>query len=255
MRILVGRLCRLACVVALAGLAQGALAGDAAPKDYERARWDPIHFKPAIAKATDEQCLACHKEILERKPRQRSPAGVKKSEVLAWYETLDTYAGEQDTFHRRHLVLPYAKQVMDLHCTTCHQGNDPRDETSGTSATAQPGLTMRKMVDPWVCALCHGQFPNEKMGIPGPWLANAKTFGNSCLTCHASIRTERHKGIPFLKAEAIEKAGAKDSDVCYGCHGGRAWYRVAFPYTAKKWPGWGDPPKGLEGKFAPARKP
>ena len=36
-------------------------------------------------------------------------------------------AGEQETFHRRHLVTDYAREVMDLRCNTCHQGNDPRE--------------------------------------------------------------------------------------------------------------------------------
>ncbi len=234
---------------ALAATSSLPLAAAEGGLDYQRARWDPIHFKPAITQATDEQCLTCHKEILDHKPLEQSPAGVKAADALAWYQTLNTYEGDQKTFHARHLSSKYAKSVMQLHCTTCHQGNDPRDETSGTSATAQTGLTMRKMGDPWVCAMCHGQFDYKKMGVPGPWLKNSAMFADNCLTCHAGIRTERHKGIPFLKAEAIEAAGKKDSDVCYGCHGGRAWYRISFPYSAKSWPGWGDPPAGLESKY------
>lgn len=239
----------LAGAVLSAWLPVAGWADTAAETDYLRARWNPIHFQPAISKATDEQCLACHKEILERKPLAKSPAGLKASDALAWYQTLDTYQGEQVTFHARHLAGDYARQVMDLHCTTCHQGNDPRDETSGTSATAQQGLTMRKMVDPWVCAMCHGQFNAKKMGIPGPWLENSSVFGDSCLTCHATIKTERHKGISFLKADAIEEAGKKSADACYGCHGGRAWYRISFPYADRHWPGWGRPPAGAASKY------
>ena len=41
----------------------------------------------------------------------------------------------------------------------------------------------------------------------------------------------------YLKAEAIEAAGARNADVCYGCHGGRAWYRVHYPYPRHPWPG------------------
>ncbi len=206
-------------------------------KSYAQARWDPIHFKPAINNATNEQCLVCHKEILTHKTREKSPAGVRKSQVLAWYETLDTYKGEQETFHRRHLVMPYARKVMKLRCNTCHQGNDPREETSNGHATAQAGLTMRKMVDPNICLMCHGQFPYKNMaGLPGPWTESSKLFQNNCLTCHVAIRTNRHK-VNFLKADAIEKAGKKDGDVCYGCHGGRAWYRISYPYPRHKWPG------------------
>lgn len=222
--------------------------------DYERARWDPIHFKPAITRATDKQCLRCHKEILERNVLPQSPAGVKASETKAWYQTLNTYDGEQMTFHQRHLNSPYAKKVMQLECTTCHQGNDPRDETSGTSATAQSDLTMRKMVDPYVCVMCHGQFNAKKMGIPGSWYESSKLFGDSCLTCHASIKTERHKNVPFLKAKAIEEAGKKDSDVCFGCHGGRAWYRTSFPYASHEWPGWRDAPRGAKSRYTTPKK-
>ena len=98
--------------------ASNASEGDMANLDYERARWHPIHFKPAIDEATDEQCLACHTQILERKVLEQSPAGVKASESLAWYQTLDTYEGEQETFHRRHIVTSLAKHLMiKLHIT------------------------------------------------------------------------------------------------------------------------------------------
>jgi nitrate/TMAO reductase-like tetraheme cytochrome c subunit len=205
---------------------------------YDAARWDPIHFKPAIDQATDAQCLVCHPEILDRRVRDISPAGVKASEALAWYQTLTTYAGDQETFHRRHLVTPYARQVMTLKCNTCHQGNDPREETANSSATGDPNLTQRKHVDPNICLMCHGQFSYQLMGLPGPWVEHEQTFG-SCLTCHAAIRTHRHQ-VNFLKAEAIEAAAKDDSDVCYGCHGGRSWYRIAYPYPRHPWSGGGE---------------
>ncbi|RTZ60588.1 MAG: hypothetical protein DSZ32_03345 [Gammaproteobacteria bacterium] len=206
-------------------------------KNYDEARWDPIHFKPAIETATDEQCLACHQDILERKVREETPAGLKKDQTLAWYQTLNTYEGPQVTFHKRHLKMPYAQKVMQLKCNTCHQGNDPREEVPGSSATAQVDLTMRKMVDPMVCLMCHGQFPWKHMtGLTGPWPESGKLFANNCMACHAAFRTNRHK-VNFLKPEAIEELGKKDGDVCYGCHGGRAWYRTSFPYPRHAWTG------------------
>lgn len=216
---------------------------------YDQARWDPIHFKPAIAQATDEQCLACHQEVLDRKPLQQSPAGIKADDTMAWYQTLSTYSGDQSTFHWRHIVSPYSQSVMDMKCNTCHQGNDPRDETSSTSSTDQPGLTMRKMVDPYVCAMCHGQFNTKKMGIPESWYKSSHLFGDNCLTCHAAIRTERHKHTKFLKAADIEDLGKQDSDACFGCHGGRAWYRIVFPYLQPDWPGWGSVPEGMSERY------
>ena len=142
---------------------------------YDQAHWDPIHFKPAIETATDDQCLACHQEVLEPSVLETSPAGVKASEALAWYQTLGTYEGEQDTFHRRHLTGDYAQKVMDLKCNTCHQGNDPREETANSHATGDATLTQRKQVDPKICLMCHGQFPYEVMtGLTGPWTESGR---------------------------------------------------------------------------------
>lgn len=209
-------------------------------KVYDQARWDPIHFKPAIDSATNEQCLGCHQEVLDRRIRESSPAGVMAAEALAWYQMLDTYQGEQDTFHRRHLVSEYATQVMDLKCNTCHQGNDPREETSNSSADGSSDLIQRKHVDPMICLMCHGKHNAVVMGVPpGDWRETGKNFNFDCLLCHAAIRTNRHQ-VNFLKADAIEKAGKENSDVCFGCHGGRAWYRIDYPYPRHPWPGSGD---------------
>ena len=46
--------------------------------DYQAAKWDPIHFQPAIDTATNEQCLACHEEMLTRKPRQQTETKARK---------------------------------------------------------------------------------------------------------------------------------------------------------------------------------
>lgn len=210
-------------------------------KDHLRATYDPIHFKPAIDKATDAQCLACHREVLDDKVRETSPAGIKAAASKAWYQRLSTYAGEQDTFHRRHLVTPMAKELMNLSCTTCHQGSDPREEAPGSSATAMPqstdAFTLRKQVNPeTTCLKCHGQMNIQVMGLPSPWHESKEMFGNSCLTCHAAIRTKRHQ-VTYLKAAAIEAAGAKNADTCYGCHGGRSWYRISYPYPRHAWEG------------------
>ncbi len=204
--------------------------------DYHRAMWDPIHFQPAIAKATNEQCLACHKEILERKVRKTSPAGVPAKKALAWYQTLNTYQGPQETFHRRHLVTPLAKKLMKMKCTTCHQGENPREEAPIPPDQENQSFTLRKQVNPKTCLMCHGAYPYKIMGLPGPWNEVRDQFQNNCLLCHSTIRTNRHK-VNFLNADAIEEAGKKDSDVCYGCHGGRQWYRISYPYPRHPWPG------------------
>lgn len=206
-----------------------------AVEDFQRTKWNPIHFKPAIDSARDDECLVCHHAVLGGKPREASPAGVKSNEVLAWYQTLDTYQGEQDTFHRRHMVTPMARQLMDMKCTTCHQGSDPREQ-SPASDDQSASFTLRKTVNPKNCQMCHGQFNHQVMNLPGPWHEAREGFGNNCLLCHDSIRTNRHR-VNFLKADAIEKAGKESGDSCYGCHGGRSWYRTSFPYPRHAWPG------------------
>ncbi len=218
-------------------LSGGVVVADNNPElEYERARWHPSHFKPEINTTTDEQCLSCHQEIIERKVLEASPAGVKVSQTLAWYQTLHTYKGEQETFHRRHLVTPMAQNLMDMKCNTCHQGNDPREEAPPSPSAEPEDIVLRKMVDPDICLMCHGAHPAKIMGLPGPWPESRDAFQNNCLLCHAGIRTNRHQ-VDFLKAQAIEEAAAKDGDVCYGCHGGRQWYRIAYPYARNPWPG------------------
>ncbi|MBP2295309.1 cytochrome c3 family protein [Azospirillum rugosum] len=214
--------------------------------DYGKALWNPLHFKPAIDTATNDQCLACHQEVLEPSVRAASPAGVKSADTLAWYQTLDTYIGAQDSFHRRHLSTPMAERLMNLQCNFCHQGSNPREEAPVPPTATNAGYTLRKQVNPeTTCLACHGQFPWQNMeGLPGPWHEARESFEsadapNGCLSCHnpeGGFRTERHK-VSYLKAEAIEQAATENADTCYGCHGGRAWYRISFPYPRHPWPG------------------
>lgn len=220
----------------LAAISSGVFAADSVKGDYERARWHPIHFKPAIDDATNEQCLSCHQEVLDRKVLEQSPAGVKSADVLAWYQTLSSYEGLQDTFHRRHLVTPLAKQVMNMQCNTCHQGNGLREEALVPPDHSNSDFSLRKAVNSEICLMCHGANPYKLMGLPSPWSESRSMFQDNCLLCHAGIRTTRHQ-VNFLKADAIEEAAKKDSDVCYGCHGGRQWYRIPYPYPRHAWKG------------------
>ncbi len=225
--------------------AAAAIAALAKISDYQTARWHPLHFKPAIDTASNGQCLACHREVLDAKPREKSPAGVTAAQSVAWYQTLDTYEGEQTSFHARHISTPFAKTVMNLQCNFCHKGNDPREEAQHSSATSvNDGVTMRKMVDPSkTCLMCHGKFPGKVMGFEDqPWHAlregmETPDAPNGCLSCHADqFRTERHK-VNYLNAAAIESEAKTKSDTCFGCHGGRAWYRNSYPYPRHPWPG------------------
>ncbi|MGI9450702.1 MAG: hypothetical protein ACR2QH_08730 [Geminicoccaceae bacterium] len=211
--------------------------------DYQTGIYSPLHFKPLIETTSDEQCLACHQDILGRQVLQASPAGVTADEALGWYQTLDTYEGEQATFHQRHITTPYADKVMNLQCNFCHQGHDPREEAPIPPVDSDAGFTLRKMVNPEeTCLLCHGTHPYELMELPGPWTENRQDFefeesDNGCLACHGEggFRSVRHQ-VNYLNADAIEEAALEGSDVCYGCHGGRAWYRISYPYPRHPWP-------------------
>lgn len=216
------------------GLAAGHGAAQTTP-DFQAARWNALHFPPQVGRATDAQCLACHREVLTDRPRAESPAGVRASESLAWYQTAVTYGGEQESFHRRHLATPFAKRLLAMKCNTCHQGHDPREQAL-VPASAPGSFTLRKTVNPRTCQMCHAPFPYQLMGLPSDWLKSGPTVGNNCLLCHTAIRTVRHQ-VNFLNADAIEKEGAQNSEVCYGCHGGRSWYRVAYPYARHSWQG------------------
>jgi hypothetical protein len=226
----------IALSTSLAGVFGGGGAFAEASLSYDQARWDPIHFKPAIDQAKDEDCLACHQDILERKVRDVSPAGASAEQSLAWYQTLDTYSGEQETLHRRHIVTEYADQVMRLRCNFCHQGNDPREETASSHARGSSDLIQRKHVDPDICVMCHGKHNAIIMGVPpGDWREAGAAFNFDCLICHANIRTNRHQ-VNYLKPDAIESLAKENKDVCFGCHGGRAWYRIEYPYPRHPWP-------------------
>ena len=206
-------------------------------KDYQRAQWDPIHFQPAIATATNEQCLNCHQEVLDRKVLTKTPVGLATESTKAWYQTLTTYEGAQQTFHQRHLTNALSNLVMDMKCNTCHQGGNPREEAIIPPDQNLVQFTLRKSVNPETCLMCHGKFPDyQRMGLASHWNTSRDIFQNNCLLCHTGVRTNRHQ-VNFLNAEAIETAAKKDSDVCFGCHGGRQWYRISYPYPRHAWDG------------------
>jgi hypothetical protein len=223
----------------------------AATLDYERARHHPLHFPGMIETASNEECLVCHQEVLDQRPLGKSPAGVDAGATLAWYQTLDTYAGDQETFHYRHLQSDFARSVMQLDCNFCHKGNDPREESpdmvptrSAFTTGKRPEFTLRKMVNPTeTCLRCHGAFPApEIMGLSGPWHEVRADMEwpeapNGCMSCHAeTFRTARH-AVTYLKAGTIERLAREgSSDTCYGCHGGRSWYAISYPYPRHAWP-------------------
>lgn len=224
--------------------------------DYHRAAHDPIHFQPHIEQASDGQCLQCHGEILSRGVH-KSPAGREPDSAFAWYQSLSTYEGEQKTFHQRHINSPLAKNAMNLKCNFCHRGHDPDqedavyriDSSEQSEKPVRKWAPLRKQVDvEEVCLRCHGTFPFEVMGLEEDWPVSGELFGWNCYGCHSVIRSNRHN-VTYLNKEYIEKEGRTNGDLCYGCHGGRAWYRASYPYPRHPWPGMGDQiPEGLENR-------
>ena len=103
---------------------------------------------------------------------------------------------------------------------------------------AQQELLRKNVVPQETCLKCHGQMNWKVMGLPGPWAQSKDAFQNNCLLCHGAIRTSRH-AVNYLNGKAIEEAASKPNggDVCFGCHGGRPWYRTSYPYPRHPWPG------------------
>jgi hypothetical protein len=79
------------------------------------------------------------------------------------------------------------------------------------------------------------------MGLPPKWEETREGLEsadapNGCLSCHAEqFRTVRHH-VTYLDAKGIEDAAKESSDACFGCHGGRSWYRISYPYPRHPWP-------------------
>jgi len=126
---------------------------------------------------------------------------------------------------------------MNLQCHFCHQGNDLHEEAPIPPNQENADFTLRKTVNPeTTCLKCHGKYNYQVMGLPGHWDEIREMMANNCLICHQAIRTHRHQ-VTYLNAEEIEKAGQENSDSYYGCHGGRQWYQMTYPYPRHPWPG------------------
>lgn len=195
--------------------------------DYRGARLHPIHFRPQIQTSGDGECLQCHSEILKNSVLERTPSGLSGKELRSWYQNTSTYEGGQSTFHVRHLTGPLAKRILNFQCKDCHLGSDPFNEAD---VPKKGDFTLRKSVNVQeTCLKCHGTFPYEKMNLSGNWESVKESVGGNCLVCHSGIRTDRHNA-DYLQKEEIEKAAKENPDVCYGCHGGRAWYRISYDY-------------------------
>lgn len=172
----------------------------------------------------DGRCRVCHGQLLVA-PRAESPAGLASDDAMAAYQRLTTYAGGQENFHWRHRDSPYARQMMRIQCQDCHPGRDPRQPALARDDPRHPRM-LRKQVDPVLCVNCHGRFPDHRTAFAGNWMQARAAFAGNCLVCHAADAGRRHASTLLAGAE-IERQGAASGDVCYGCHGGRAWYAVS----------------------------
>lgn len=83
---------------------------------------------------------------------------------------MSTYQGAQDTFHRRHLTTEYATKVMQMRCTTCHEGS-PRATKPPTRppTTRTVALTLQNGQPRDFLSQVPREDDHEIMGLPGPW--------------------------------------------------------------------------------------
>ena len=212
------------CVAVLLLVLGSAAGADSDPRSVRH--WEILSRSAAIPEgdSADGRCRACHGQLLVA-PRAESPAGLSSEIGKAPYQRLNTYAGGQENFHSRHRSGQYALQVMRFQCQDCHPGRDPRLPALFRDDPRHPQM-LRKKVDPVLCVNCHGRFPDHRAAFVGPWEQARAYFDGNCMVCHAADVGRRHAS-PLLVREAIERLGRNAGDVCYGCHGGRAWYAVS----------------------------
>lgn len=153
-------------------------------------------MRAVAAHVAESRCLECHAEVKKEKTLSSDPS--------------------LKMVHALHLGSP----LLRFRCAHCHRAVD-LDEDSAAALRRQVSVES-------VCLRCHGTFPPahgsswQEMRAKNPQLA--------CTTCHTG--NGRHD-LPYLASQAIEGEGAT-SDRCYGCHGGRALYAVAFTEVARK---------------------
>lgn len=194
---------------------------------YERARLSDVHIDSAKKGIQDSACLACHQEIFDAEGAVLAaidPA-IDLSKLKPWYQDVTTYQGPQLRFHYRHLKTPLATSIMDLSCVFCHENTEVRATYPGEDS----GGSFRKQVSGETCLLCHGQFPQaHRMSWPALQTA---VGGQDCLACH-NAETLRNvvKKVDYLQADKIVAQGQDNAALCYGCHGGRAWYQKAVDH-------------------------
>jgi predicted CXXCH cytochrome family protein len=93
-----------------------------------------IDLHKNAAKLSNKECLNCHAKVLEEVPLNK----------------------EYKMFHRVHLE---SKLATPKQCTDCHQAVDLRESSAAS---------LRKEVDPQICAGCHSG------GVNGAWNLFAK---------------------------------------------------------------------------------
>jgi hypothetical protein len=177
-----------------------------------RASYSPLHFKPAIDTATDAQCLACHKEVLEDKPRVASPAGVRAADSIAWYQRTSTYSGEQDSFPS---PAPGDADGAGLDEPALHHlpsGPGPARGSAGLlgdgdapdRSPASP-CASRSIRKPPASSATASFRPRRSWACPARGPRSRTCSRTTAWRCHAAIRTNRHQ-VSYLNADAIEAA-------------------------------------------------
>ena len=79
-------------------------------------------------------------------------------------------------------------------------------------------------------------FGLDRGGIDERWFASTTPAANENREPDEGLSYIFHGSTRVKLIDAIEEMGSKGSDVCYGCHGGRSWYRISYPYPRHAWP-------------------
>lgn len=195
---------------------------------YERSRLSDVHTDSAKKGIQDATCLNCHQDIFDADGAVLAATDptIDLSKLKPWYQDVKTYQGPQLRFHYRHLKTPLATSIMNLSCVFCHENTEVRATYPGEDS----GGSFRKQVSSETkCLLCHGQFPPAH-GMS--WPALQKTIGGQgCLACHQVDTLSTILGeVAYLKADKIVAQNQDNAVLCYGCHGGRAWYQKAVDH-------------------------
>ena len=178
-----------------------------------------VSARPALASASDDDCLACHSDPGLKsgagKPLAVDPEKFRASvHGQAEIACVDCHADLKAVKD-----FPHAEKLKSVSCSGCHE-----KETQVLRASVHGGATVEKDGMTVSCKDCHGthdirtkdDFESQTFPINLP---------QTCLGCH-SARVRNARGGAFVELyeksahyRALEKSGLTLSANCSNCHG------------------------------------